>query len=395
MKKVGVAILGLGVVGGGTYRILTENRAFYRDTQGLDVSVECVLERNPARAEALGVPAQDVAGSIEEVVSNPNVDIVVEVIGGVEPARTFVLKALRSGKSVVTSNKELVCKHWYELEEAAKNMNVGLYFEASCVGGVPIIRTLLDGTQANRISSIMGIINGTTNYILTRMAEDGRSYPEVLAEAQALGYAESDPTADVEGFDAAYKLSILSSLAFNTKIPLENVSRTGITGVTKEDIYYGKKLGYTLKLLGVGKRTEKGIEVRVHPTLVSDRNPLASVSDAFNAVKIVGDSVGDIMLYGRGAGALPTGSAIVSDVLYAAKHPEISYSSFKNTREADKNTKFTADFSSKYCIRMRVKAAVLVLITHETHESHIAKVLEKFRELEEVLSIDSVLKVEE
>ena len=272
----------------------------------------------------------------------------------------------------------------------------------------------------------MGIINGTTNYILTRMAEDGRSYPEVLAEAQALGYAESDPTADVEGFDAAYKLSILSSLAFNTKIPLENVSRTGITGVTKEDIYYGKKLGYTLKLLGVGKRTEKGIEVRVHPTLVSDRNPLASVSDAFNAVKIVGDSVGDIMLYGRGAGALPTGSAIVSDVLYAAKHPEISYSSFKNTREADKNTKFTADFSSKYCIRMRVKdrngvlakvsgimgkndigmhlveqigsadgAAVLVLITHETHESHIAKVLEKFRELEEVLSIDSVLKVEE
>ena len=426
VKKVGVAILGLGVVGGGTYRILTENRAFYRDTQGLDVSVECVLERNPARAEALGVPAQDVAGSIEEVVSNPNVDIVVEVIGGVEPARTFVLKALRSGKSVVTSNKELVCKHWYELEEAAKNMNVGLYFEASCVGGVPIIRTLLDGTQANRISSIMGIINGTTNYILTRMAEDGRSYPEVLAEAQALGYAESDPTADVEGFDAAYKLSILSSLAFNTKIPLENVSRTGITGVTKEDIYYGKKLGYTLKLLGVGKRTEKGIEVRVHPTLVSDRNPLASVSDAFNAVKIVGDSVGDIMLYGRGAGALPTGSAIVSDVLYAAKHPEISYSSFKNTREADKNTKFTADFSSKYCIRMRVKdrngvlakvsgimgkndigmhlveqigsadgAAVLVLITHETHESHIAKVLEKFRELEEVLSIDSVLKVEE
>lgn len=193
VKKVGVAILGLGVVGGGTYRILTENRAFYRDTQGLDVSVECVLERNPARAEALGVPAQDVAGSIEEVVSNPNVDIVVEVIGGVEPARTFVLKALRSGKSVVTSNKELVCKHWYELEEAAKNMNVGLYFEASCVGGVPIIRTLLDGTQANRISSIMGIINGTTNYILTRMAEDGRSYPEVLAEAQALGYAESDP----------------------------------------------------------------------------------------------------------------------------------------------------------------------------------------------------------
>ena len=328
MKKVGVAILGLGVVGGGTYRILTENRAFYRDTQGLDVSVECVLERNPARAEALGVPAQDVAGSIEEVVSNPNVDIVVEVIGGVEPARTFVLKALRSGKSVVTSNKELVCKHWYELEEAAKNMNVGLYFEASCVGGVPIIRTLLDGTQANRISSIMGIINGTTNYILTRMAEDGRSYPEVLAEAQALGYAESDPTADVEGFDAAYKLSILSSLAFNTKIPLENVSRTGITGVTKEDIYYGKKLGYTLKLLAIAKRDGMRVEAHVNPTFIPNNHPMANVSDAFNAVYLQGHACGEMMFMGRGAGDMPTASAIVSDLLRASSTPVHRYPTF-------------------------------------------------------------------
>ncbi len=426
MKKVGVAILGLGVVGSGTYRILTDNRAFYQKTQQLDIAVESVLERNPARAEALGIPLQAVAGSIEEVVTNPNVDIVIEVIGGIELARSFVLKALRSGKSVVTSNKELVCKYWYELEEEARNMNVGLYFEASCVGGVPIIRTLLDGTQANKISSITGIINGTTNYILTKMASDGSSYQDVLKEAQSLGYAEADPTADVEGFDAAYKLSILSSLAFNTKIPLEKIHRTGITSVTQEDIYYGKKLGYTIKLLGIGKQTDKGIEVRVQPALVSNKNPLAAVSDAFNAVKLVGESVGDIMLYGRGAGALPTGSAIVSDVIYAAKHSDISYSTFENTKEADKATKFSSDFLSKFFIRMKVKdqngvlakicgiigkndigmhlveqfssecgVAILVLITHETRESQIQKALLKFNELEEVLGIESVLKVEE
>lgn len=426
MKKVGVAILGLGVVGSGTYRILTDNRSFYQKTQQLDIAVESVLERNPARAEALGIPAQVVADSIEEVVSNPNVDIVIEVIGGIEPARSFVLKALRSGKSVVTSNKELVCKYSYELEEEARNMNVGLYFEASCVGGVPIIRTLLDGTQANKISSITGIINGTTNYILTKMASDGSSYQDVLKEAQSLGYAEADPTADVEGFDAAYKLSILSSLAFNTKIPLEKIHRTGITSVTQEDIYYGKKLGYAIKLLGIGKQTDKGIEVRVQPALVSNKNPLAAVSDAFNAVKLVGESVGDIMLYGRGAGALPTGSAIVSDVIYAAKHSDISYSTFENTKEADKATKFSSDFLSKFFIRMKVKdqngvlakicgiigkndigmhlveqfsselgVAILVLITHETRESQIQKALSKFNELEEVLGIESILKVEE
>ncbi len=426
MKKWGVAILGLGVVGGGTYKILTENKEYYKKTQKLDITVECVLERNKQRALDLGVEEEKIASSIEEVISNPNVDVVVEVIGGVEPARTFVLKALMSGKTVVTSNKELVCKHWYELEAEAKKMNAGLLFEASCVGGVPIIRTLTEGTQANSILSLVGIINGTTNYILTKMEKEGTDYQTALKEAQHLGYAEFNPTADVEGFDAAYKLSILSSLAFSKRIPLENVYREGITKITGEDIAYGKKLGYKIKLLAIGKNTDAGIEVRVHPAFVPADSMIASVNDSFNAVKITGDSVGEVMLYGRGAGALPTGSAIVSDIIFAGKHPEISYATFENTKEADKSTKFVSDFTTKYFIRLTVedKSGVLckiagvfakygvslkevkqdvykesgvplVIITHETQEFSVRKTLEKLEAMEEVFSVDSLIRVEE
>lgn len=426
MKRAGVAILGLGVVGGGTYQILTEKREYFKKTQDVDVTVECVLEKNVERALSLGIEREKVASSIEEICSNPSVDIVVEVIGGVEPARTFVLKALMSGKTVVTSNKELFAKFWPELEEAAKQMNVGLFFEASCVGGVPIIRTLQDGMQANKILSIKGIINGTTNYILTKMANEGSSYEEALKEAQRLGYAEFNPTADVEGFDATYKLSILSSLAFNTKICIENVYREGITGVDKEDIAYGNELGYTLKLLGIGKDTENGIEVRVHPTFIKNDNPLAAVNDSFNAVHLVGDSVGEIMLYGRGAGALPTGSAIVSDVIFAIKHDEYFYATFDNNNKGNKETKFVDDFISQYYIRLSVKdmpgvlakissafskhnlsikevkqvsagegEAQVIIITHLCKESLVKKTLEKLKNLEEVFAIKGTVRIED
>lgn len=426
MKKVGVAILGLGVVGGGTYKILTENKEYFKSSQGVDVSVVSVLEKNIERAKALGIDESVIAGNIEEVVSDPNVDIVVEVIGGIEPAKTFVLKALMSGKTVVTSNKELFAKHWSELEKEAKATNAGLFFEASCVGGVPIIRTLTEGMQANKITSIKGIINGTTNYILTKMSNNGSTYEEALKEAQKLGYAEFNPTADVEGYDATYKLSILSSLAFNTKISVENVHREGITKVSKEDIAYGKELGYALKLLGIGKRTNAGIEVRVHPTFVSKDNPLASVNDSFNAVHLVGDSVGEIMLYGRGAGALPTGSAIVSDVIFAAKHTDYYYAPFDNSVNGSKATKFVSDFNSQFFIRLSVKdeAGVLakisgifgrnnvsikevkqyscvdgkvpvVIITHAVNESVVNKALDRIRSLDTVYSLDSLIRVEE
>ncbi len=426
MKKAGVAILGLGVVGGGTYQILTEKREYFKKTQGIDVTVESVLELNVERALSLGVEREKIASSIEEVVTNPNVDIVVEVIGGVGAAKNFVLQALNSGKTVVTSNKELFAKHWPELEEAAKKMRVGLFYEASCVGGVPIIRTLHDGMQANKISCIKGIINGTTNYILTKMAYEGSSYEEALKEAQRLGYAEFNPTADVEGFDATYKLSILSSLAFNTKVCIENVYREGITGINKEDIALGKEFGYTLKLLGIGKDTENGIEVRVHPTFIPNDSPLASVNDSFNAVYLVGDSVGEIMLYGRGAGALPTGSAIVSDVIFAIKHDEYFYANFKNNEAGNKATKFVKDFTSQYYIRLAVKdeagvlskvagafsknglsikevkqisckgeQAEIIIITHVCAEKLIKKTLAKIIELEETYELKGLMRIEE
>lgn len=422
MKKVGVAILGLGVVGGGTYEILTKNREFYQKTQNVDISVECVLELNRERALKLGVPEEKIMSNIAEVICNPDVNIVVEVIGGIDAAREFVLAALNAGKTVVTSNKELFCKYSHELERAAKRQNAGLYFEASCVGGVPIIRTLLDGLQANHITSMMGIINGTTNFILTKMSHEGISYEEALKEAQALGYAESNPVADVEGFDAAYKLSILSSLAFHTKVPFSKVFREGITGVTREVIADGKELGYCLKLLAIGKQTDAGIEVRVHPTFVRTGHPLAAVNDSFNAVYLTGDAVGEVMLYGRGAGALPTGSAIVSDVIYAATHSEIRYSTFKNTANAEKDVRFPSDFSSAYYLRIKVsdktgvlakiaalfakynisivemlqkgegETASVTLITHETRELAIRNAVSKINALE-VASVESVLRV--
>ncbi len=426
MKKVGVAILGLGVVGGGTYKIFTDKKDFFKKTQGLDITVEAVLEKNVERAVSLGIEREKVASSIEEICSNPAIDVVVEVIGGVEPAKTFVLKALMSGKTVVTSNKELFAKHWPELEETAKEMHAGLFFEASCVGGVPIIRTLIDGMQANEIKSLKGIINGTTNYILTKMSNEGSTYEEALKEAQRLGYAEFNPTADVEGFDATYKLSILSSLAFNTKISVDNVHREGITSITKEDISYGKELGYTVKLLAVGKNTEKGVEVRVHPAYVPNGNPLATVNDSFNAVHLVGDSVGQIMLYGRGAGALPTGSAIVSDVIFAAKHPNYFYTCFKNNDKGVKETKFADDFYSQYFIRLSVKdlkgvlsrisgilakhninikeakqvaekegVVPMVIVTHECAESAVMKAIEKIKATEGVISVDGFIRIEE
>lgn len=423
MKKVGVAILGMGVVGGGTYRILTENKEFFARTQDVEITVVSVLETNAERAKAAGVPEEAIASNIAEIVGNPDVNIVVECIGGTGAAKDFVLVSLQAGKHVVTSNKELYSKYSYELERAAKRQHVGLYFEASCVGGVPVIRTLLDGLQANRISSLMGIINGTTNYILTKMTEEGASYEEALKDAKRLGYAEADPSADVEGFDAAYKLSILSSLAFHTKVPFSKVVREGITNVSVEDVSDGKALGYVLKLLAIGKQSDEGIEVRVHPAFVRKGHPLASVSDGFNAVFVTGDAVGEVMLYGRGAGALPTGSAIVSDVIYAATHVDHKYSTFKNTENADKNVAFIEDYKSAYYLRISVDdesgtlakitsvlgknhvsivemiqrakgegKAEIVLITHETHEFAVRNAVAKINALG-VAEIKSVLRV--
>ena len=425
-KKVGVAILGLGVVGGGTYQTIVDHHDFYLKTQQIDLTVEMVLDKAVARLDELGIPQEMRAASIEEVIANPNVDIVVETIGGVGVAKAFVTAALRDGKTVVTSNKELICKYSHELEELAKRTGCGLYYEASCVGGVPIIRTLLDGVQANQIQTMMGIVNGTTNYILTKMTDEGADYAETLKEAQRLGYAEFDPTNDVEAFDSTYKLSILSSMAFHTKVPYTNIFREGISKISTQDIANGKELGYTLKLLAIGKNTEKGIEARVHPTFIPNSHPLASVNDAFNAVYLTGDAVGDVMLYGRGAGALPTASAVVSDVIYAATHADVKYSTFRNKATAEKGTKFVSDFYSAYYVRLSVedrtgvlakicdifakngvsivavaqkgakeseKHIPVVIITHKTNEKAIKKAVDKINALEKS-SVCAVIRVE-
>ena len=428
MRKVGIAILGLGTVGFGTYQILTNNKEYMQKTQKLDFTVDSILEINKERLKKCNIDQSVACTKIEEIAYNPNIDIVVETIGGIEPAKTFIKACLSSGKTVVTANKELISKYWHELEEIAKKHHSGLYFEASCVGGVPVIRTLIDSMQANKILSIKGIINGTTNYILSKMSNEGMSYEDVLAEAQKLGYAEANPTADVEGYDAMYKLSILTSLGFAKKISIENIYREGITNIDNIDIAYGKELGLTLKLLAIGKNIDNKIEVRVHPTFIKSSHPLANVSGSYNAVYIVGDNVDDIMLYGKGAGALPTGSAIVSDIVYAAQkfdnHAHY-YVPFTNNAVSEQTTKFITDFISDYYIRLTVldKAGTLakiagifgkynvsindviqknnnedqvpiIFITHRTHEKALNQAIEELKKLEDIKQVNAIIRVE-
>ena len=427
MRKIGVAILGLGVVGGGTYEILAKNREKMQDAYGYDIEVIAVMDKNKERLAELSIPKDAFAKSIMEVAMNPDVHIVVETIGGITIAKEFVTACLECGKTVVTANKEMIAKNFIELHNLARQNNAGLYYEASCVGGTPIIRTIVDSMQGNEIESITGIVNGTTNYILSKMSDEGCSYQDALAQAQALGFAEADPTSDVEGFDSMYKLSILTSLSFNGEVAIDNIKCEGISSIQKEDIAYGKELGYTIKLLAIGKKTPKGIDVRVHPTLIKKKNPLAAVDGAFNGVKIVGDAVGEIMLYGKGAGALPTGSAIVSDILYASKFLESDHY-YPTLSKAFKNNKFTFtnDYDCSYYIRLLVadKLGVLgqvgkwlssegvsvreirqkdknaeglntiLLTTHETTERKLNNAMEKLKDYQDICKVGAVIRVE-
>lgn len=355
MKTFNVAIMGLGTVGGGAYRILTENHDEIMRNHGVDVRVKRVLDLRTERFTYFGVPDGVGTTNVDDIINDSEINAVVEVMGGVEPALTFILRALRSGKNVVSANKELIAKKWPEIDAAARENGVGFYHEASCVGGVPVIRVLNESFQGDKLESLKGIINGTTNYILTKMSNDGASYDEALSQAQKLGYAEANPTADVEGFDAAYKLSILSSLAFKTCIPYSYVSREGITTVTQDEISYAKQMGYSIKLLAVGNKEKDKIEARVHPTAVKNTHPLAVVNDEFNAVMLRGDNVGNIMLYGKGAGAQPTGSAIVSDVVYCAKRATPLYPPFENNGKIAEGISFVTDPYSNFFVVLSVK----------------------------------------
>ena len=267
MKKVYVAIIGCGTVGGGTLDILTENREVIMRKSGAEFEVKKILDKYPEKL-AGKVSADKLASSLDEILADPEISVVVETMGGVEPAKTFILKCFAAGKNVVSANKELIAKHWGELEAAAKDNGVGFYFEASCVGGVPVIRTLTESLQGDNITSIAGIFNGTTNFILSKMTDEGSDYAEVLKEAQKLGFAEANPTADVEGYDAAYKLSVLSSLAFGEYVPYTAIDRKGITGVTSADIAAARAGGYVIKLIASGVKTADGLDVSVAPTFV-------------------------------------------------------------------------------------------------------------------------------
>lgn len=318
-RTVNVGIIGLGTVGGGVYRLITTHAERYRKNLGIDLRVARVCNRSEKRAHELGIDPEQFTSDWHDVVSDPSIDIVVEVIGGEHPATEIFEQSFAAGKHVVTANKALLGRHMEKLATAARAAGVQLRCEASCGGGIPIVNTLEHDLSGNEVITVAGIVNGTTNYILSRMAEEGLGYEEVLADAQRLGYAEADPTADVDGLDAASKIAILSSIGFATRITTDDVHAQGIRAISAQDIEVARKLGYAIKMLAIGHRTDSGIDVRVHPAMIPASHPLAGVSGAMNAVYVVGDAVGETMFYGAGAGAFPTASAVVGDVLALAE----------------------------------------------------------------------------
>ncbi|MDQ3952543.1 MAG: homoserine dehydrogenase [Actinomycetota bacterium] len=318
-RPVRVGLLGCGVVGGATASILQRHAADLEHRAGAPVRLHRVAVRDPKKARAVELPDGVVGADPWEVVEDPAVDVVVETIGGVDPARDLVLAALAGGKHVVTANKELIASHGREVLDAAAAAGTDVLFEAAVGGGIPVVRSIRESLAGDKLVRVMGIVNGTTNFVLTRMSEEGMSFHDALAQAQALGYAEADPTADVEGFDAASKLAILATLAFGGRVLASDVQRQGISHVTREDVAAAHDLGYEVKLLAVGELYDGQVAVRVHPAMVPKTHPLAAVRDVFNAVFVEGEEVGELMLLGRGAGGAATASAVVGDVVEIAR----------------------------------------------------------------------------
>ena len=419
-----IALLGMGTVGGGVYEIIERQKEEMPFKIGAALEVVKVLVRNKAKY-ADRIPAEKLTDVWEDVIGDDSIDIVVEVMGGIEPARTYIKAALEKGKHVVTANKDLMAMHGHELLELAGEHHCDLLFEAAVAGGIPIIRPLKQCLAGNNITEIMGIINGTTNFILTKMKEDGMDFGEALQLATDLGYAEADPTADIEGYDAGRKLAIMASIAFHTSVTFDDVFTEGITKITAKDMRYAKEMGCSIKLLGIAKNTETGLEVKVHPTMIPENHPLAAVNDSFNAVFVHGDAVDDAMFYGRGAGALPTGSAVVGDIMDVARNMlfhcngRIGCSCYKNLP-----IKRIGDTTSRYYIRMRLEDragtlaamagvfaendasiaillqketiendAEIVVVTHEVAEKKFMDAIKKFSSMEMVKEISSIIRV--
>jgi homoserine dehydrogenase len=371
MKPINVGLLGIGTVGGGTWNVLARNREEIQRRAGREIRITMIADKDLEKARRLAGGRATVVADGNEVVSHPDIDIVVELIGGYTVAKDLVLKAIANGKHVVTANKAMLAVHGNEIFAAAQKQGVTVAFEAAVAGGVPIIKALREGLTANRIEWIAGIINGTSNFILSEMRAKGLPFEEVLREAQARGYAEADPTFDVDGIDAAHKLTILSAIAFGIPMQFERVYTEGISRLTREDIRYAESLGYRIKLLGITKRTPEGIELRVHPTLVPARRLIANVEGVMNAILVQGDAVGATMYYGAGAGADPTASAVVADLVDVTRlhtaDPEhrVPHLAFQPDRLADTRILPMEEVITSYYLRMRVldRPGVLADIT--------------------------------
>ncbi len=431
MKPIKVGLLGLGVVGGGTWKVLNQNADEIARRAGRRIEVAAVAVRDVEKAKALVGDHVQITTDGMDVVLNPDIDVVVELVGGETLAKDWVMQAIEQGKHVVTANKALLATHGNEVFAAAQQKNVMVGFEAAVAGGIPIIKAMREGLTANRIQWLAGIINGTTNFILSEMRSRGLSFADALAEAQRLGYAEADPTFDIEGVDAAHKLSLLSSLAFGVPVQFEKAHIEGITTLAADDIAHAERLGYTVKLLGITRARAQGIELRVHPTLVPSGSMLANVQGAMNAVMVQGDAVGPTVYYGAGAGELPTASAVVADLvdvarLFDAEHDHrVPYLAFQQNAMADTPILAMEDVQSSYYLRLRVEdrpgvladiARVLadssisigsmfqepavndetdiIFLTHEAREGDIEKAILKIQTLDFVRSPVTRLRVE-
>jgi len=361
VKPVKVGLLGLGTVGGGTLNVLVRNaeEIARRAGRGIVVSHAAARDYDPSQLD--GIEDVEVSNDAFEVVANPEVDIIVELIGGYSPARELVLEAIKNGKHVVTANKALIALHGNEIFAAAQEKGVTVAFEAAVAGGIPIIKAVREGLAANHIEWIAGIINGTGNFILTEMKDKGRDFADVLAEAQALGYAEADPTFDVEGIDAAHKLTILASIAFGIPLQFDTCFTEGISRIEPQDVTYAEQLGYRIKHLGVTRKTDKGVELRVHPTLIPERRLIANVDGVMNAVLVKGDAVGPTLYYGAGAGSLPTASAVVADIIDVTRtlttDPEnrVPHLAFQPGRLADTPILSIENVHTAYYLRMTAR----------------------------------------
>jgi len=371
LKPIRVGLLGIGTVGGGTYTVLERNHDEIARRAGRDIAIAVIADKDVEKAKSLAGTRAAVTGDALEVVGRPDIDVIVELIGGTTVARELILKAIANGKHVVTANKALLAQHADEIFSAARKMGVTVAFEAAVGGGIPIIKSLREGLAANRIEWIAGIINGTSNFILSEMRDRGASFADALRDAQARGYAEADPTFDVEGVDSAHKLAIMAAIGFGIPMQFRAAYTEGISQLAQEDIRYAEELGYRIKLLGITKRRQKGIELRVHPTLIPARRLIANVEGVMNAILVKGDAVGQTMFYGAGAGAEPTASAVIADLVDVARtmtaDPEhrVPHLAFQPDRLSDAPILAMGDVESAYYLRLRVldKPGVLAEIT--------------------------------